>query len=146
MAEIHTEIEITAPAERVWQIFQDFDRYADWNPYMRSIGGTAEPGRRLTVRAEPEGGRAMRFRPTVLSVDPNRQLVWRGHLLFPLLFSGRHLFRIDPLNGDRVRFTQSERFSGVLVWLVLRLVGAQTKRGFEAMNQALKQRAEASGA
>jgi len=51
-----------------------------------------------------------------------------------------HGFEIEPLEGGR---TQSKRFSGLLV----RPLGGtmqKTERGFEAMNSALKSRAEAS--
>ena len=84
----------------------------------------------------------MRFRPKVLVADPPRELRWLGHLLFPGLFDGEHRFAIHPLPGDRVRFEQSERFSGLLVPLLRKGLERDTKRGFVEMNAALKQRAE----
>jgi hypothetical protein len=41
-----------------------------------------------------------------------------------------------------VRFVQDERFTGLLAPLVLRFIARRTWKGFEAMNQALKARAE----
>jgi hypothetical protein len=46
------------------------------------------------------------------------------------------------LEADRVRLVQRERFRGILVPLVWRTLDRDTRRGFEAMNQALKQRVE----
>ena len=45
-----------------------------------------------------------------------------------------------------MRFVQSERFSGILVPLVMAFIGRSTRQGFEAINQALKERAEAKAA
>jgi hypothetical protein len=41
-----------------------------------------------------------------------------------------------------VRFVQEERFTGLLAPLVLRFIEGSTRQGFEAMNLALKARAE----
>ncbi len=68
MKELHSEIEIDAPAERVWRLLTDFASYPEWNPFIRSISGQPTPGERLEVRIEPPGGRDMTFRPTVLTV------------------------------------------------------------------------------
>jgi uncharacterized protein YndB with AHSA1/START domain len=55
--ELQTEIDIAAPAERVWRILTDFDAYPDWNPFIRKIQGRPEPSGKLEVRIEPPGGR-----------------------------------------------------------------------------------------
>ena len=86
----------------------------------------------------------MTFRPTVLAVEPARGLRWVGHLLIPGLFDGEHQFEIQPLGPGRVRFVQQERFTGVLVPLFARNLDAHTLPGFNAMNAALKARAEAA--
>lgn len=85
----------------------------------------------------------MTFKPTVQTVDTERELRWRGHLGLPGIFDGEHSFRLEPMVNGGTRFTQAERFRGVLV----RLFGGtieKTRLGFEEMNQALKQRAEAA--
>jgi hypothetical protein len=84
----------------------------------------------------------MTFRPTVLSVEPNRELRWLGRLLIPGLFDGEHIFEIEPAGMDRVRFTQREVFRGLFVPLLARSLDRDTRRGFEEMNRALKVRAE----
>ena len=84
----------------------------------------------------------MTFKPTLIKVEPNRELRWLGRLGMPGLFDGEHIFTIEPLEANRVKFIQREEFSGILVWLILRLVGDNTRRGFEVMNQALKAEVE----
>jgi hypothetical protein len=73
---------------------------------------------------------------------PQRELKWLGHLLLPGLFDGEHKFHIED-HGETCRFHQSERFSGILLPLFGAAMFAATRRGFEAMNAALKVRAEA---
>ena len=142
MKELHSEIEINASAERVWGILTDFASYPQWNLFIRRISGEFKVGERLEVRLEPPGGRGITLRPTVLSAEPNRQLRWLGHLLVPGLFDGEHTLATEPLDENRVRFVQHEVFKGVLVPLVARSL-ANTLRGFEEMNGALKEQAEA---
>ena len=142
MKELHSEIEINASVERVWDILTDFASYPQWNPFIRNISGLPAPGERLEVRLEPPGGRGMTFKPKVLNAEPNRELRWLGNLLVPGLFDGEHSFTIQPLEEDRVRFVQREAFKGVLVPVFARSLDTNTKRGFEQMNRALKGRAE----
>jgi hypothetical protein len=144
MKELHTEIEIDAPAERVWRLLTDFASHPRWNPFIRTISGRPIPGERLEVRLEPPGGRGMTFKPEVLEAEPERTLRWLGHLMVPGLFDGEHSFTIEPLAEDRVRFVQREAFKGLLVPLFARGLEANTRRGFEQMNGALKERAESA--
>jgi hypothetical protein len=142
--EITAEIEIDAPAEKVWQVLIDFERYPEWNPSITRIGGDKRAGGRLEFEGAMGGSRTMRFRPRVLVYEPNRELRWLGQLFLPGLFDGEHGFEIEPLGEGRSRFRQSERFRGLLVAPIWALIGTDTRRGFEAMNQALKARAEGS--
>ena len=144
MKELHSQIEINASAERVWRLLTDFASYPQWNPFIRTISGQLAPGERLQARIEPPGGRGMTFKPKVLNAEPNRELRWLGHLLIPGLFDGEHSFTIQPLEDERVRFIQREAFKGLLVPLFARSLETSTQRGFEEMNHALKERAEAT--
>lgn len=139
---LHTEIEIAATPERVWSILTDFPFYPEWNPFIVSINGDIKHGAKLQVRIQPNGGRAMTFRPRLVAVEPGKELRWLGHVLFPNLFDGEHRFAIEPIADGRVHFTQSEHFSGLLLPLFQKSLAQNTKAGFEAMNRAIKARAE----
>ena len=146
MKELRSEIEIGAPAERVWRILTDFAGFPAWNPFIRHARGNLLAGERLEVSLQPSGARGMSFRPTVLTVDVHRELRWIGHFLVPGLFDGEHIFTIEPVGTNRVRFVQREIFTGLLVPLFARGLDTDTRRGFEEMNQALKARAEDAAA
>jgi hypothetical protein len=143
LREIRTEVEIDAVPERVWRVLTDFSAYPEWNPFIRSIEGVPQVGSRLRVRIHPPGARAMTFKPTVGAAHPERELRWHGRLFVPGLFDGEHRLALEPLDGGRSKFVQSERFSGLLVRLFTKTLAA-TERGFEQMNHALKRRAEVS--
>ena len=146
MHEIVTQMDIAASPERVWSILMDFSRYPQWNPFIRSLSGVAKPGEKLRATIQPGEHRAMIFRPRVLNVAAQRELRWLGRLGFPGLFDGEHYFQLTALSNGSTRFTQGEQFSGVLVGLFLPRMEAATKTGFDAMNRALKDRAEAKAA
>ena len=136
---IQTSIEIDAGPERVWQILTDFTRYPDWNPFLLSVTGPLREGETLAINA---GG--MQFRPEIIRLRPGRELVWKGKLLFRGLFDGRHSFKLEALDNDRTLFRHEEQFSGLLVGLFARKLETDTRAGFEAMNQKLKELAEGS--
>lgn len=139
---LHSETAIQASPERVWNVLTDFAAYPEWNPFIPRITGSLETGSRLDVQLQPPGSRGVRMRPTVQAAEPPRELRWLGHLGIPGLFDGEHRFRIEAVGTDWVRVVQEERFTGLLAPLVLRFVERGTRQGFEAMNQALKARAE----
>jgi hypothetical protein len=141
MRELRADIDIDAPADRVWGILTDFPAYPEWNPFITSIAGDTTPGSTLEVRIAPPGANARTFKPRVLVAESGRELRWLGRLLMAGIFDGEHSLRIEPIDDARVHFVQSERFRGILVPLFGSTL-EKTARGFTAMNEALKQRAE----
>jgi hypothetical protein len=141
MKEIHTEIEIEASAEQVWQILTDFASFPQWNPFIRRASGEIREGAQPEVYIQASGAKGTTFRPTILKAEPNRELRWLGRLWMPGLFNGEHIFTIERLAPNRVRFVQSEIFTGLFVPLFGSVL-TDARRGFEEMNQALKERAE----
>ena len=142
MRQIVTQVDIAVSPERVWSILTDFSAYPQWNPFIRSLSGVAKPGEKLRVTIQPEEHWAMTFRPRVLTATNQQELRWLGRLGFPGLFDGEHYFQLAGLSNGSTRVTQGEQFSGVLVGLFLARMEAGTKAGFDAMNRALKERAE----
>jgi hypothetical protein len=140
--ELKTTIEINASANMLWTELTDFDRYSEWNPFIRSISGKAKQGEKLEVLMQPPGGSGMRFRPVILALQPERELRWIGRLMLPGIFDGEHRFQIEPIGEGRIRLIHSEIFSGLLVPLLWQKLEAQTRQAFEQMNHALKNRLE----
>jgi hypothetical protein len=99
MKELHSQIDINASAERVWQLLTDFASYPQWNPFIRRISGEPTTGERLQVRLELPESRSITLRPKELTAEPNHQVRWlasvcAGHirrralLRFPIVGGG----------------------------------------------------------
>lgn len=141
MKELCTEIEIQASPEKVWHVLTDLDQYPGWNPFIHHATGVARVGEKVNITFR-SGSKEMTLHCTITRAEPNRELHWKYHILLPALFSGEHCFTIQPLEGDRVRFIDREVFHGLLVPTQARDIDTNSKRGFEAMDKALKAKAE----
>lgn len=139
--EIRTEIEIDAPASRVWEVLTDIDGFQRWNPFVTRVSGDLRVGNTLRIEVHIPGGSNMKFAPTVLAADPDRELRWVGSLPFGA-FRGEHFYLIEPISEDRVRFVHGEHFSGWAVGLIWRIQGAKIEAGYRLMNEAIKTEAE----
>jgi hypothetical protein len=143
--EVQRETTIDATPDQVWAVLSDFGAYDEWNPAFVSVEGVAEAGTRLDIRFKLKGDRSIPMRPTVLVAEPGRELRWLGRLLVPGLFDGEHRFEIHEEAPGRVRFVQHERFRGLLVPFLRRLIEVDTAAMFERVNAALAERVAAIG-
>ena len=140
MHELRTEIEIDATAAEVWAVLADLPAYGSWNPFMTKIEGDLRTGGRLDVRLAPVDERGITLHPTLLVVEPGRELRWIGRLGVRGIFDGEHVLEIQEVRPGTVRFLQHERFTGVLAPLLWSKLRRGTARGFVAMNDALAAR------
>jgi hypothetical protein len=143
MKELRTEIEIQARPDQVWQVLTSLNSYPEWNPFITLAAGNPKVGEKvdITVRS---GTKEMVLHCIVVRVEPNKELCWKYHVISPVLFRGEHRFIIDQLEGDKVRFIDQEIFNGLLVPAQAKNIDTNSKLGFEAMDKALKVRAEQS--
>ena len=142
MREIRTSVDIEATPEAVWSVLTNFDAYPDWNPFIRSLSGTLTKGEQLDVNLGASGKKPMSFTPVVTVIIPGEEFAWLGHLGMKGVFDGHHHFRLS-VSGTGTRLDHFEEFSGVLSAVVLASIKSSTTRGFQEMNQALKDRVEA---
>jgi hypothetical protein len=142
MFELTSATEIAAPAETVWRILTDFESYADWNPFIVRASGSARIGGEVHVRVRSSFGLRLRFRATVTGHEQNHELRWSGQFGSRAIAAGEHVFSIEPTGTARVRFVQREIFRGALPLVFESLLERETRRGFDAMNRALRARAE----
>lgn len=142
MRHLETSITIQAPAEKVWATLLDFQSYAEWNPFIRSIQGEATVGTYLENTLHLDGQKPQVFRPEVLRVEEEKEFRWRGKLFVKGLFDGEHYFLLKSVDEQTTQLIHGEHFSGLLSAVIMRMIGDQTQKGFHAMNEALKQRCE----
>ena len=142
MKKLHTEITIHAPASSVWKLLTDFEHYAQWNPFIRSIQGKVRPGSKFKVVLQPPDAKPMTFKPRCLKLEEHKEFRWLGHLFISGLFDGEHIFKLIDNGNGTTRFIQQENFKGLLVPLLWKQLNTKTRRGFEMMNEKLKELAE----
>lgn len=147
--QLQTHIDIDAPPARVWQVLTDFAGHPDWNPFIRSLSGEVREGARLEVVLGPPGDKAMTFRPTVTRAVPpadgaDGAFAWLGTFGAGWIFRGEHHFRIEARPDGGTRFHHGEDFGGLLVLPMRKSLDTDTRRGFEAMNEAIKAQAESA--
>ena len=141
MKEVYSEIQINASASVVWDILTDFEKFGEWNPFIKEISGTLKEGSELRVFMEPPNSKGMEFKPTLKKVETEKKIQWLGKVWIPKLFDGEHSWTINQIDDNTVLFIQKERFTGIFIPFFTKLL-KNTKSGFEMMNQNLKQRAE----
>jgi hypothetical protein len=142
MKELKTEIEINGSTEKVWEVLTDFSSFPEWNPFIKRIEGELKIGAQLKVLIEPPGGKAMTFKPIVKILKPKSEFWWLGSLLMPGIFDGEHIFQLEQINDNKIKFIHRENFSGLLVPLFWKSLNRNTRQGFEEMNKALKEKVE----
>jgi len=141
MKEVYSEIQINASASVVWDILTDFEKFGEWNPFIKEISGTLKEGSELRIFIEPPNSKGMEFKPTLKKVETEKKIQWLGKIWIPKLFDGEHSWTINQIDDNIVLFIQKERFTGIFIPFFSKLL-KNTKSGFEMMNQNLKQRAE----
>lgn len=134
---IETSIVINATPEKVWTVFSNFSEYPLWNPFVKSFKGAPKVGQKIEVDLP-----GMKFKPTVLAYNTNRELRWKGKFLFRGLFDGEHYFKLIDNGNGTTTFIQGEYFNGLLLPLFSSMLQNKTKPGFEEMNEKLKIRVE----
>lgn len=141
MKENCNEIKIYGAPERVWEVLTDFDKYPEWNPLFSRAEGKLIIGEKVKLTAT-SASNDMNFLCTVLTAEPNRQFSWKFHVIFPFLFRGVHIFKIEPIDENKVRFIDREVFHGLLVPLLAKNLKMNAKPAMIAMGEALKIRVE----
>lgn len=82
------------------------------------------------------------FKPICLDAIPGIKLRWLGSLGIRGIFDGEHIFEIEDQGDGACVFIHRENFRGILVPFLKKMLNDNSRRGFEAMNQALKEKCE----
>ncbi len=142
MAVYRTTFAVNAPAERVWEVLTDFDRWAEWNPSIPSIEGEPRVGSTVALTLVMPGRPSAKVKARLTEVVPGRRLVWDGNIGADRLFAGHREFLIEPQADGTVLFTHVEDVSGLLFPVFRAFMGGAIQGHHESLNDAVKERAE----
>ncbi len=144
MKEVRSEIEINSYPESVWKILTDFSTYDQWNPFINQIIGLPTEGSKIDILIETPSGKNRKYSPRITKVEEGRELRWFGKSSLPGFLNAEHIFTIEELQPESLRFIQREVFDGLLTRLFGKGLDTDVMQGFQDMNDALKKRAERS--
>jgi len=137
---VSATIEIAAPPEHVWAVLSDLASYAQWHPVFTEASGQLTEGNRISLTStRPETGRTMTAKVKVLTAEPATELRWTSSVL-GFMISERS-FTLSPASGG-TRLVQTGTYRGLFSRFPPKTV-KRIQDGFEAINQAIKQQAEA---
>jgi len=139
---IEDRIGVQAPAELIWEIVRDLHLWEEWNPtYTRAVG-EVRIGEILTLDLALPGQPVQQIRPRVMEWVPNEQLHWQLKLMGGMIKTVRYI-EITSLSEAGCIVDNGEIFGGLMGPSLGKRMGSVVRRGFQAMNEALKARAEA---
>ncbi len=138
---IEHRVGIQAPAEAIWAVISDIERWSEWNPIYRQAQGSLRIGGALTLELALEGQKPQTIRPVVLDWIPNEQIHWRLTALGGLVRTTRFL-EIEQLGDRGCIFANGEVFDGLLGPAAVRSLRRPIRNGFAAMSEAVKARVE----
>ena len=141
--EISTTIEIAATPENVWAVLADLASYPKWHPMYQAVTGQLAAGSTLTITStHPTSGRTITARVKVLTAEPDSELRWGSRLLGRTISERK--FRLSS-TADGTSLEQAGTYSGLGGGRgrAMMKVLDRIKDSFTAINEAIKQQAEA---
>ncbi|KAG1829309.1 hypothetical protein EV424DRAFT_1507553 [Suillus variegatus] len=151
---------INAPRKEVWEVLMDWKSYKEWNPFVRDQRITDARKNHLPDETPREGcylyiqpvhippsfdnkwfpGSAFE-RITALDHE-NYRTAWVNVEMPHWLLTAERWQALVEVEGGKTRYETIEVFGGLLAYLVRAFVGNGLKKGFIAMAEGLKSRAE----
>lgn len=153
MVILQDSIVIHKDVETVRRAFLDFAAYSVWRSlFIQSIKVTTPnkapdspilSGDTLEVKIIlPVSQKENIFDPVVLE-NSEQRFRWKGKLIFDSIFAGEHKFEFVSIeNGTKTSFIQSQEFTGLLAWPLLKFIGEDTQKGFSLFNEKFKEHVE----
>jgi hypothetical protein len=127
MTALSVSIDIDAPAARTWEVVTDWEHQGQWMPMTDvRVSATAPIGVGAKLSARSGVGPARFVDPMVVDVwePPYRcEVVHLGKVI-----TGRGVFLIEDLPGDRSRFTWSEELDSAGARRLIERVGLPATR------------------
>lgn len=139
---IEHRIGVAASTETVWGVIADLDRWADWNSLHPKASGRFSIGGQLEVAEVLDGEPGRLHQVAIPDWTPEIQLVWVNRRGF--LSKSTRYFEIERLSDSACLLANGEIFDGWRGERWARERREKFRAAFEAINEAIKARAEAA--
>jgi len=137
---IHVERIIDAPADAVFAVLNDFDRYPEWNGFTERVISGRKIGGPIELHVNMPGGKKRIMRERFNSFVEGKRLSWGLRWGGGILLDCDRVQEVAPLPDGRTRYVTHEEFKGLLARLIVRLYGESVRRGFELCADCLVKR------
>jgi hypothetical protein len=137
---IEHRLGIATPPDVIWGIISDLAGWSAWNPSYARASGRLSIGAPIALDATFPGVKSMHSEGRIVDWVPDIQLLWRVKL--PMFGRSLRYLEIEKLGDTNCIFANGEILEGFGARYVSQRQRAAAYRGFEAMNLAVKARAE----
>jgi uncharacterized membrane protein len=133
--QLAASIEVSAPADEVFAVYADVERWPTWTPTVTSVERLDQGPFRIGARARVRQPRIPTAVWEVTELVPGRSFVWvaRGP---GIRTTGRH--EVEPIGADQSRITAALAQEGWLGAVVGRVTRRLTQRYLNTEVQGLK--------
>ena len=108
---VEHRIGVAAPAEVIWTLVFDVERWPTWNPLYTEARGKIAIGDTLQLTESLPGRRPRAIQPVVVDWEPSAQIVWRtGGLLSKTV----RYIEIEALSETGCIFANGAFFHGMM--------------------------------
>jgi len=142
MTSVRAEIEIDAPAARIFEILTDLAAYREWNPFTPRVESTLRVGDPVELHVRLRGERLSHRVEFVTANEAPSRLCWRMQMGARFLLAAERCQTLTPLADGRTRYVSEDVFRGLLTPIVMLGFRTAMQRGFDDCALALKKRAE----
>ena len=111
------EVSIQSSPAEIWRLLTEAKGFHRWNSTVTAIDGEIRDGQRIRIHVP---GTDRTFTPQISGVVPDTRMTWSGGVA--PLFKGVRTFTLTPQPGGSTTFVMEERFSGLMLPLVGRMM------------------------
>jgi len=140
---VESRVGIRAPVAVVWEILRDIDGWSEWNPIYPHAAGQIKIGAELALTLALPGEAYRKIMPKIIDWVPEEQILWSDIVWRGWGNSVRYL-ELEAITKTACFFSNGELFSERISKWYGNQHRRAMKKGFEAMSEALKARAEAA--
>lgn len=142
MIEIDESLDVRAPANLLWEVITDLDRYGEWNPFVVACSSSLREGDPIDMKVQIFESFVQPQRETILEHVPGERLTY-GLAPMPLgALESRRSHQVSGGGADGSRYRSHFVLDGWLSPVTQILLGPRLDKGFRAMTRALVSRAE----
>lgn len=137
---IHTEIEINAPREEVWQVLTDFEKMHEWSSSFQNLEGEFKQDGKATAFFKGPLGKTIKAEHSIIEFEEGVSFGWSD----PMAMGVRdyHIFRLEDLPDGKTKFIQSDHFTQGHSWFMQLMMNNSMEKMYAKFNQELKDRVE----